>query len=259
MASNAPCHAGVLPRPKKELVGRRIQYYVDAFDRSFAESRTPEAEALVVVERVGVRREGCRSRRSSTARPSPSSRACRPASRARRPASGAGATAAIAVGGAAVVGGGVALATSGSSDGRAAAPRPAARDASRRDRDHHDHDHHHHAAGRGFNPVFKVFKGATLVDGRHRSAGTEPLVLRFDMCESTGPYPHALRASRWTACMTRRTGATRRSPSPRPGASELGRPGSAGVRRSAHAATYSVRMTIRSEGAEQRPQGATGG
>jgi hypothetical protein len=42
MASDAPCHAGILPRPKKELIGRRIQYYVDAFDRSFAESRTPE-------------------------------------------------------------------------------------------------------------------------------------------------------------------------------------------------------------------------
>ena len=48
MASDAPCHAGILPRPKKELVGRRIQYYVDAFDRSFTESRTPEKEALVV-------------------------------------------------------------------------------------------------------------------------------------------------------------------------------------------------------------------
>ena len=48
MASDAPCHAGILPRPKKELIGRRIQYYVDAFDRSFSESRTPEAEALVV-------------------------------------------------------------------------------------------------------------------------------------------------------------------------------------------------------------------
>ena len=29
MASSTPCHAGVLPRPKKELVGRKIQYYVD--------------------------------------------------------------------------------------------------------------------------------------------------------------------------------------------------------------------------------------
>jgi len=48
MAPNSPCHAGILPRPKKELVGRRIQYYVNAFDRSFTESRTPEAEALVV-------------------------------------------------------------------------------------------------------------------------------------------------------------------------------------------------------------------
>ena len=80
MASDAPCHAGILPRPKKELVGRRIQYYVDAFDRSFAESRTPEAEALVVSSASECAVEAAGRRRSSTARPSPSSRACPPAS-----------------------------------------------------------------------------------------------------------------------------------------------------------------------------------
>jgi hypothetical protein len=46
MASSAPCHAGVLPRPKKELVGRKFQYHVDAFDRSLREPH-PEAEAVV--------------------------------------------------------------------------------------------------------------------------------------------------------------------------------------------------------------------
>ena len=40
-------------------------------------------------------------------------------------------------------------------------------------------------------------------DRDHRSSGAEPLVLRFDMCESTRPVPPALTGSRWTACSGR--------------------------------------------------------
>src|SRR5258708_23346172 len=48
MKTDAPCHAGVLPKPRKELIGKKIQYYVNAFDQKFAENRTVDNEALVV-------------------------------------------------------------------------------------------------------------------------------------------------------------------------------------------------------------------
>ncbi len=40
MGGTPPCLEGILPRPKKGL--ERIEYYLAATDRSFAESRTPE-------------------------------------------------------------------------------------------------------------------------------------------------------------------------------------------------------------------------
>ena len=120
MASDAPCHAGVLPRPKKDLVGRRIQYYVDALDRDFAESRTKEAEAIVVSKA-----SDCESKLpvapvldSAAVAVYPSL----PAGFAGAAAGlGAGTTAALVGGAALVIGGGVALAAGGS-DGGAAAP-----------------------------------------------------------------------------------------------------------------------------------------
>ena len=48
MKSDAPCHSGILPKPKKELVGKHVQYYLDAVDRQFAVSRTSETDARVV-------------------------------------------------------------------------------------------------------------------------------------------------------------------------------------------------------------------
>lgn len=48
MKSDAPCLAGVLPRPRKELVGKHINYYVQATDKSFNEARTSEYNPLVV-------------------------------------------------------------------------------------------------------------------------------------------------------------------------------------------------------------------
>ncbi len=131
MAANAPCHAGVLPRPKKELVGRRIQYYVDAFDRSFAESRTPEKEALVVSSA-----SECQAKAPVAPIVNGASVAVFPSLPAGFAGAaaglGAGATAAIAVGGAAVVGGGVALATSGSSEEEPSSPCPRPRPSRRR-------------------------------------------------------------------------------------------------------------------------------
>jgi hypothetical protein len=48
MKSDAPCLAGVLPRPRKELVGKHIDYYVQVTDKSFNEARTTEYNPLVV-------------------------------------------------------------------------------------------------------------------------------------------------------------------------------------------------------------------
>src|SRR5260221_7984594 len=48
MKSDSPCHAGFLPKPKKQMAGKKVLYYLDAFDQKFVESRTAENEALVV-------------------------------------------------------------------------------------------------------------------------------------------------------------------------------------------------------------------
>jgi hypothetical protein len=114
MKSDAPCFTGVLPKPKKDLIGKKVFYYIDAFDQQFVENRTPDNAAEV----VGSERE-CKKdvpvapfldKASVTVFPS------LPAGFAAG-GLGGGAVAAIVVGGAAVVGGGVALASnSGSSD-----------------------------------------------------------------------------------------------------------------------------------------------
>ena len=48
MSAAAPCHQAVLPRPKKGL--QRLEYYIAATDRSFAETRTPEAVVEVTAD-----------------------------------------------------------------------------------------------------------------------------------------------------------------------------------------------------------------
>jgi len=253
MASHAPCHAGVLPSPKKGLVGRKVQYYVNAFDRSFAESRTPEAEALVVssASECDRRLPVAPFLNNATVAVFPSL----PAGFAGAAAGlgggaaglGGGAAAVIAVGGAAIVGGGVALAAGGSEEPGEETPpttappetlppgvtstttttRPAAR----------------------FKPVMDVLKGSTLVEG-DTVTGAEPLALVFDMCRSTGPYPLRYRVvvdgvQRVDRCYSTLTfttsGATRN-------VSE------SGVRRSAASRTYDVLMTIRSEGPNNEPK-----
>lgn len=248
MKSDAPCHSGVLPRPKGELVGRRIQYYLDAVDRSFAQSRTPEAEVLVVASRSDCDRKLAVAPFLSSAPVAVFPGL--PAGFAGAAAGlGGGAAALIAVGGAAVVGGGVAMAAggpegSGDTSPTTTAPpetlpplvtstttttttRPAA----------------------GFSPVFDVFRGGTLVVG-DTVAGTEPLELTFDMCRSKGPYDLRFgvevdgvkRVDRCRSTLTFTTaGATRN-------ASE------SGVRQSQTSRTYDVLMTIRSEGPNNAPK-----
>jgi hypothetical protein len=48
MKSDQPCHAGILPRPGKGLVNRRVEYYVEAQDKTFEAARTAEYRPLVV-------------------------------------------------------------------------------------------------------------------------------------------------------------------------------------------------------------------
>jgi Bacterial Ig domain len=247
MASNAPCHEGVLPRPKKELVGRRIQYYVDALDRAFAESRTSEAEALVVssASQCSAKAAVAPVLNNATVAVFPSL----PAGFAGAGAAAAGlsgaATALIAVGGAGIVGGGVALATGSSSGGETAptttAPPetlpPAVTTTTTT------------TLPAGFKPVMDVFKGGTLVTGTSVT-GTEPLTLTFDMCRSTGPY--RMRYAVWVdgqqaanGCYSTLTFTT----------SEVTRNAArSGVGRTVSSRVYDVLMTIRSEGPNNSPQ-----
>lgn len=48
MQREAACFAAALPRPKKDMVGRHVEYYVDADHRRLGSPRTPEHAALVV-------------------------------------------------------------------------------------------------------------------------------------------------------------------------------------------------------------------
>ena len=40
MKSDQPCLSGTLPRPSKKLVGKKVEYYLEAQDKSFTPSRT---------------------------------------------------------------------------------------------------------------------------------------------------------------------------------------------------------------------------
>jgi hypothetical protein len=48
MKSDAPCLAGILPKPKKSLVKKKIEYYVQATDKNFAEGQTESYLPIVV-------------------------------------------------------------------------------------------------------------------------------------------------------------------------------------------------------------------
>jgi hypothetical protein len=48
MKSDQPCFMGVLPRPGKKLVGKKIEYYVEGQDKSFNAGRTAEFAPIVV-------------------------------------------------------------------------------------------------------------------------------------------------------------------------------------------------------------------
>ncbi|HYN03817.1 MAG TPA: hypothetical protein VE359_15320 [Vicinamibacteria bacterium] len=248
MASDSPCHAGILPRPKKELVGRRIQYYLDAFDRSFAESRTPEAEALVVSHESECEKKllAAPFLRSATVAVFPSV----PAGFAGGAAGlGAGATAALAVGGAAVVGGGVALVTGGGSPSTPTTTQPPVGEVPTTTVPTTTTTTTTTTPASAFNPVFKVFDGLTLVPG-DTIVGTEPLALRFDMCDSTGTLP--MRFAVEVDGVIQRNGCYSGITFTTVSASTGSR--GAAVRHSGATRTYSVRMTIQSIAPDNEPK-----
>src|SRR6266545_2203798 len=48
MKSDQPCFSGTLPRPGKKLVGKKIEYYVEAQNKAFEPARTAEFDPIVV-------------------------------------------------------------------------------------------------------------------------------------------------------------------------------------------------------------------
>ena len=48
MKSDQPCFTGTLPRPGKKLVGKRIEYYLEAQNKAFEPARTAEFDPIVV-------------------------------------------------------------------------------------------------------------------------------------------------------------------------------------------------------------------
>src|SRR4029079_15296895 len=48
MKSDQPCLTGILPRPGKQLVGKHVEYYLEAQNKAFVPSRTAEYAPIVV-------------------------------------------------------------------------------------------------------------------------------------------------------------------------------------------------------------------
>jgi PKD domain-containing protein len=48
MKSDQPCFTGTLPKPGKKLVGKKIEYYVEAQNKAFEPARTAEFDPIVV-------------------------------------------------------------------------------------------------------------------------------------------------------------------------------------------------------------------
>ena len=185
MKSEAPCHAGILPKPKKALIGKKVLYYVNAFDQKFAENRTVDNAALVVGSESQCKKDVPVAPFVTSA-----SVAVFPAVPAGFATGGLGTAAVVGAvaGGAAVVGGGIALGTSGnntttttqptgSSPTTVAVTTPGTTTPTTQ-------------AGAPFNPVFIVRVAGVEIPSDAKQwllPGTQQV--EFDMCQSTGPTP----------------------------------------------------------------------
>ena len=201
MKAGVPCYSGVLPKPKKALVGQTIEYYLDVSNRSLAEARTEEIKAYVVEKA-----SDCKAKLPVApllnaahvvvypAAGSAAAVAVVPAGFASAAGLGAAATAAVVGGGVAVATGGAVAATqTGSSPTTTLAPpvvtQPPATlpPATNPPGTTTTTTMTLPSADVPFSPVFKVYKGGVAVDAV-AVTGDDPLPLTFDMCQSSGPY-----------------------------------------------------------------------
>jgi hypothetical protein len=172
-----PCHAGVLPKPKKSLIGKRVFYYIDAFDQQLMENRTPDNAAEVVANE-----RDCKKDLPIAAWLPKASVTVFPSLPAEFALGGGTAVAALAVGGAAVVGGGVAVAVAaGGSDstttttiGGGGPPPPVTSPTTTVTTTTTLPP----TGGTPFEPDFRINPNPPI--------GTEPLIVEFNMCRSRG-------------------------------------------------------------------------
>jgi hypothetical protein len=189
MKSEPPCYGGVLPKPKKDLIGKKVLYYVTAFDQKFAENRTVDNAALVVKGASGCTK-GVGVAPFAASGPA----AVFPGVPAGFAAGGIGSATAVAAGagGAAVVGGGVALATSGSNNTTPTTPpagpppttqAPATMPTTTTTTTT--------LAAAPFNASFIIrVYGADIPSDQTQMTFVLPcpVPVEFDMCQSTGPF-----------------------------------------------------------------------
>ena len=112
MKPEAPCYAGVLPKPTRKLVGKRFLYYLDTADRQFNENRTPDTAVEIVADP-----SGCQKGMPVAPTVTNASVTVFPGMPAGMVAGGlsTGAAVGIGVAGAAALGGGIAIASGGGS------------------------------------------------------------------------------------------------------------------------------------------------
>jgi len=104
-----PCYAGILPKPKKSMVGKTINYYVEGVDKAFVEARTTEYNPQVVADEGSCRKEAPAAPFVNNATVTVGAAAGAPAVPVGF-AVGGGVSTGLIVGGIAVVGGGTAAA-----------------------------------------------------------------------------------------------------------------------------------------------------
>ncbi|HXB55561.1 MAG TPA: hypothetical protein VN461_12300 [Vicinamibacteria bacterium] len=184
MKSEAPCHAGILPKPKKALIGKKVLYYVNAFDQKFAENRTVDNAALV----VGSESE-CKKDVPVAPFVTSASVTVFPAVPAGFATGGIGTATVVAAvaGGAAIVGGGIALGTSGNSN-TTTTTQPAGSSVPTVPATTPGTTPPTTPAAVPFNPVFIVrVAGVTIPSDAQQWLLPGTQQVEFDMCQSTGP------------------------------------------------------------------------
>ncbi len=241
------CRQATLPRPKKVLLQTHVEYYVEALGKGLESSQTETYRPLVVKDP-----DECKDRAVAPFVPSAAAPVfpSLPAGFAAGGLSGA-ALAAVVGAGVAGVTGTVLVVTGGGGAGvpttqppipttqPAAPPTPPPT----------------LAPAAAFNAVFKVFRDGGL-ETQPRITGTEPMPLRFFMCESSGPLPLrfsvAVNGAVTTVGCDSTITFTARGFTPGFGAP--------GVRGAVHTATtsYDVVMLVRSDSPNNDPQASQG-